>query len=282
MLAPARQRGGPHEHAGYRHAAPAGQRRSDGRRGPRRWPCSSTRRTSGGRRRRPRSWRPRRRIVQTDPDVGARSVLVVAGEGWHRGVIGIVASKLVEAFHRPAIVLSVDGRRRARILPEHPALRHAGRARAVRSADDPVRRAPAGRRSDDRGGADPRPARRRQRRRRRDAGSGGSDAAPADRRRPRVPGHHGRRCGRRRVAGAVWRRQPAPGVRRAQGRDRRRPPQAEGPAPQDGAAGRTAASSGPSPGGRPSATTTSPSTGARSTSPSRWIRTSTMARHSSS
>jgi single-stranded-DNA-specific exonuclease len=50
-----------------------------------------------------------RKVVQTDPDVGARSVLVVAGDGWHRGVIGIVASKLVEAFHRPAIVFSVDG-----------------------------------------------------------------------------------------------------------------------------------------------------------------------------
>jgi single-stranded-DNA-specific exonuclease len=50
-----------------------------------------------------------KKIVQTDPDIGARSILVVAGEGWHRGVIGIVASKLVDAFHRPAIVLSVDG-----------------------------------------------------------------------------------------------------------------------------------------------------------------------------
>ncbi|HEV2986256.1 MAG TPA: single-stranded-DNA-specific exonuclease RecJ [Vicinamibacterales bacterium] len=50
-----------------------------------------------------------RKIVQTDPEIGARSVLVVAGEGWHRGVIGIVASKLVDAFHRPAIVLSLDG-----------------------------------------------------------------------------------------------------------------------------------------------------------------------------
>ncbi|MDE3154801.1 MAG: single-stranded-DNA-specific exonuclease RecJ [Acidobacteriota bacterium] len=49
-----------------------------------------------------------RRIVQTDPEVGARTVLVVAGEGWHRGVIGIVASKLAEAFHRPAIVLSIE------------------------------------------------------------------------------------------------------------------------------------------------------------------------------
>jgi len=50
-----------------------------------------------------------RKIIETDPDVGAHNVLVVGGEGWHRGVIGIVASKLVETFHKPAIVLSFDG-----------------------------------------------------------------------------------------------------------------------------------------------------------------------------
>jgi single-stranded-DNA-specific exonuclease len=50
-----------------------------------------------------------KKIVQTDPEVGARSILVVAGEGWHRGVIGIVASKLMDTFHRPAIVISVEG-----------------------------------------------------------------------------------------------------------------------------------------------------------------------------
>ena len=50
-----------------------------------------------------------KKVVQTDPAVGAHSVLVVAGDRWHRGVIGIVASKLVDAFHRPAIVLSVEG-----------------------------------------------------------------------------------------------------------------------------------------------------------------------------
>jgi single-stranded-DNA-specific exonuclease len=49
-----------------------------------------------------------RKIVESDPEIGARSVLVVAGEGWHRGVIGIVASKLVDLFYRPAIVLSVE------------------------------------------------------------------------------------------------------------------------------------------------------------------------------
>ncbi|MFM9018048.1 MAG: single-stranded-DNA-specific exonuclease RecJ [Actinomycetota bacterium] len=36
-------------------------------------------------------------------------VTVVAGEGWHEGVVGIVASRLVERFGRPAIVLSTDG-----------------------------------------------------------------------------------------------------------------------------------------------------------------------------
>lgn len=49
-----------------------------------------------------------KKVVTSDPEVGARSVLVVAGDGWHRGVIGIVASKLVDTFHRPAIVLSVE------------------------------------------------------------------------------------------------------------------------------------------------------------------------------
>jgi single-stranded-DNA-specific exonuclease len=49
-----------------------------------------------------------RRAIESDPDIGAHAVLVVSGEGWHRGVIGIVASKLVDAFHRPAVVISVE------------------------------------------------------------------------------------------------------------------------------------------------------------------------------
>ncbi len=35
--------------------------------------------------------------------------LVLAGEDWHPGVIGIVASRLVERHHRPVIVISLDG-----------------------------------------------------------------------------------------------------------------------------------------------------------------------------
>ncbi len=37
-----------------------------------------------------------------------RMGLVVTGDDWHQGVIGIVASRLVEAFHRPVIVLCKD------------------------------------------------------------------------------------------------------------------------------------------------------------------------------
>ena len=50
-----------------------------------------------------------KKAIETDPAVGAHNVLVVGGTGWHRGVIGIAASKLVDTFCKPAIVLSIDG-----------------------------------------------------------------------------------------------------------------------------------------------------------------------------
>jgi single-stranded-DNA-specific exonuclease len=36
-------------------------------------------------------------------------VAVIQGSGWHRGVIGIAASKIAERINRPCVVLSVDG-----------------------------------------------------------------------------------------------------------------------------------------------------------------------------
>jgi single-stranded-DNA-specific exonuclease len=40
--------------------------------------------------------------------------LVVAGHGWHPGVIGIVASRLVERHHRPVVVISLDSEGKGR------------------------------------------------------------------------------------------------------------------------------------------------------------------------
>jgi single-stranded-DNA-specific exonuclease len=36
-------------------------------------------------------------------------VVVISGDDWHRGVIGIAASKIAERVHRPCIVISLDG-----------------------------------------------------------------------------------------------------------------------------------------------------------------------------
>jgi single-stranded-DNA-specific exonuclease len=35
--------------------------------------------------------------------------LVLARDGWHAGVVGIVASRVVERFHRPAVLIAMDG-----------------------------------------------------------------------------------------------------------------------------------------------------------------------------
>ena len=42
-------------------------------------------------------------------DIGEKRSLVLASEAWHPGVIGIVASRLVEAFYRPTILIALDG-----------------------------------------------------------------------------------------------------------------------------------------------------------------------------
>ncbi|NQU76306.1 MAG: single-stranded-DNA-specific exonuclease RecJ [Planctomycetes bacterium] len=48
-------------------------------------------------------------ILETDSDRPDRRVIVLARQGWHAGVIGIVAARLVEQFHRPAVLIALDG-----------------------------------------------------------------------------------------------------------------------------------------------------------------------------
>jgi single-stranded-DNA-specific exonuclease len=39
----------------------------------------------------------------------SKAAIVVAGEGWHPGVVGIVASRLVERWRRPCVVIALEG-----------------------------------------------------------------------------------------------------------------------------------------------------------------------------
>jgi single-stranded-DNA-specific exonuclease len=47
--------------------------------------------------------------IAGDPALYEAYCIVVDGEGWHRGVIGIAATRIVERYHRPAIVIAREG-----------------------------------------------------------------------------------------------------------------------------------------------------------------------------
>ena len=47
--------------------------------------------------------------IASNPALGEAYCIVVDGEGWHRGVIGIAATRVVERYNRPAIVISRNG-----------------------------------------------------------------------------------------------------------------------------------------------------------------------------
>ncbi len=47
-------------------------------------------------------------IVNREINFKDHKVIVVAKEGWHKGVLGIVASQLAEMYYRPAIVISLE------------------------------------------------------------------------------------------------------------------------------------------------------------------------------
>jgi single-stranded-DNA-specific exonuclease len=47
-------------------------------------------------------------MTAADPNFSKKKVIVLAKEGWHNGVIGIVASRLMEQFYRPTILISLS------------------------------------------------------------------------------------------------------------------------------------------------------------------------------
>lgn len=49
------------------------------------------------------------RIVENLENFDEKRAIVIFNEDWHRGVIGIVASRLTEVYHRPAVVLTCSG-----------------------------------------------------------------------------------------------------------------------------------------------------------------------------
>ena len=48
-------------------------------------------------------------LIGGQVDLDRERAIVLAAPGWHPGVIGIVASRVVEAFHRPVILVTLDG-----------------------------------------------------------------------------------------------------------------------------------------------------------------------------
>ena len=48
-------------------------------------------------------------MVNANPRFQKDKVLVISNKSWHQGVIGIVASRLVEKFYKPVIIISVSG-----------------------------------------------------------------------------------------------------------------------------------------------------------------------------
>jgi single-stranded-DNA-specific exonuclease len=47
--------------------------------------------------------------LAAEPDLSGKFCMVLDGEGWHRGVVGIVASRVVEKTGRPALVIAREG-----------------------------------------------------------------------------------------------------------------------------------------------------------------------------
>ncbi len=48
-------------------------------------------------------------MLESRPELAEKKVLVLGSESWHPGVIGIVASRILERFYRPTLLVSLEG-----------------------------------------------------------------------------------------------------------------------------------------------------------------------------
>ena len=47
-------------------------------------------------------------IIERNPGYASDNILIIYNEGWHPGVIGIVASRIVEKYYKPTVILGVE------------------------------------------------------------------------------------------------------------------------------------------------------------------------------
>src|SRR5947209_10730169 len=48
---------------------------------------------------------------EAEQQVGASRILVLAGESWHKGVLGLTAGRIAQKYHRPTLVIGIEGER---------------------------------------------------------------------------------------------------------------------------------------------------------------------------
>ena len=53
-------------------------------------------------------------MIEKDENFDKKKVIVLAKEGWHHGVIGIVSSRITETFYKPSILISADEKGRGK------------------------------------------------------------------------------------------------------------------------------------------------------------------------
>ena len=48
-------------------------------------------------------------IMWATAEGSGRHILILAGEGWHRGVLGLTAGRIAQRYHRPTLVMTIEG-----------------------------------------------------------------------------------------------------------------------------------------------------------------------------